>query len=153
MSAKLIDVSFIGINKSMPSVSNLSGFLAADQTKGSFTIQSNNLGVEINDLLVDPKIKLDKANGQISWSKQKGNWVINTKQLALSNPEISTTLNLNYIIGEVNKPDFMTLDMDFAQANLQTAYRYLPVSMGSEVKTYLRKAFDAGVIKKRESPY
>ena len=148
VSAKLIDVSFIGINKSMPSVSNLSGFLAADQTKGSFTIQSNNLGVEINDLLVDPKIKLDKANGQISWSKQKGNWVINTKQLALSNPEISTTLNLNYIIGEVNKPDFMTLDMDFAQANLQTAYRYLPVGMGSEVKTYLRKAFDAGVIKK-----
>jgi uncharacterized protein YhdP len=80
----------------MPSVSNLSGFLATDQTKGSFTIQSNNLGVEINDLLVDPKIKLDKANGQISWSKQKGNWVINAKQLALSNPEISTTLNLNY---------------------------------------------------------
>ena len=79
VSAKLIDVSFVGINKSMPSVSNLSGFIAADQSKGSFTIQSNNLGVEINDLLVDPKIKLDKANGQISWSKQKGNWVIMQK--------------------------------------------------------------------------
>ena len=148
VSAKLIDVSFIGINQSMPSVSNLSGFLSTDQNKGSFTIQSNNLGVEINDLLVEPKIKLDKANGQISWSKQKGNWVINAKQLALSNPDISTTLNLNYIIGEAKKSDFMTLDMDFAQANLQTAYRYLPVGIGSEVKAYLRKAFDAGVINK-----
>lgn len=148
VSAKLIDISFVGINKSMPSVSNLSGFLTADQNKGSFTLQSSNLGVEINDLLVDPKIKLDKANGQISWSKQKNNWVINTKQLALSNPEISTTLNLNYVIGEAKKPDFMTLDMDFAQADLKTAYRYLPVGMGSEAKAYLRKAFDAGAIKK-----
>ena len=42
----------------------------------------------------------------------------------------------------------MTLDMDFAQANLKTAYRYLPVGMGSDAKTYLSKAFDAGVIKK-----
>jgi len=42
----------------------------------------------------------------------------------------------------------MTLDMEFDKANLKTAYRYLPVGMGSEVKNYLRTAFDAGVIKK-----
>ncbi len=148
VSGKLIDLSFVGINKSMPSVTKLSGFLTADQNKGSFSIKSNDLELEVNDLLVDPKIKLDQANGQISWSKQKGNWVVNAKQLELSNPEISTTLNLSYIIGEDKKPDYMTLDMDFAQANLKTAYRYLPVGMGSDAKTYLSKAFDAGLIKK-----
>ena len=148
VSGKLIDLSFVGINKSMPSVSKLSGFLTADQNKGSFSIKSNDLELEVNDLLVDPKIKLDQAIGQISWSKQKGNWVVNAKQLELSNPEISTTLNLNYIIGDVKKPDFMTLDMDFARANLKTAYRYLPVGMGGDAKTYLSKAFDAGTIQK-----
>lgn len=147
ISGKLIDVSFIGINKSMPSISKLSGFVTADQNKGSFSIQSNDVEFEINDLLVDPKIKLDKANGQISWSKQKGLWVVNAKQLALSNPEITATLNLNYIIGEAKKPDNMRLDMDFAQANLKTAYRYLPVGMGTEANTYLSKAFSAGIIK------
>jgi len=148
VSGKLIDLSFVGINKTMPSVSKLSGFLTADQNKGSFSINSTDLELEVNDLLVDPKIKLDQASGQISWSKQKGNWVINAKQLALNNPEISTTLNLNYIIGAAKSPDFMTLDMDFAQANLKTAYRYLPVGMGSEAKSYLSKAFDAGTIQK-----
>jgi uncharacterized protein (TIGR02099 family) len=148
VSGKLIDLSFVGINKSMPSVSKLSGFLTADQNKGSFSIKSNNLELEVNDLLVDPKINLDQASGQISWSKQKGNWVINAKQLALSNPEISTILNLNYVVGETKKPDYMTLDMDFAQANLKTAYRYLPVGMSSDVKSYLSKAFDAGVVQK-----
>ena len=148
VSGKLIDLSFVGINKSIPSVKKLSGFLTADQSKGSFSIKSNDLELEVNDFLVDPKIKLDQASGQISWSKQKGNWVVNAKQLELGNSEISTTLNINYIIGEAKKPNYMTLDMDFAQANLKTAYRYLPVGMGSDAKTYLSKAFDAGVIKK-----
>jgi len=148
VSGKLINLSFVGINKTMPSVSKLSGLLTADQNKGSFSIKSNDLELEVNDLLVDPKIKLDQASGQISWSKQKGNWVINAKQLLLSNPEISTTLNINYIIGGAKSPDLMTLDMDFAQANLKTAYRYLPVGMGSEAKSYLSKAFDAGIIQK-----
>lgn len=148
VSGKLIDLSFVGINKAMPSVSKLSGLVTADQNKGSFSIKSTDLQLEVNDLLVDPKIKLAQANGQISWSKQKGNWVINAKQLALNNPEISTTLNINYIIGAGKNPDLMTLDMDFAQANLKTAYRYLPVGMGSEAKSYLSKAFDAGTIQK-----
>ena len=146
VSGKLIDLSFVGMNKSIPSVSKLSGFLTADQNKGSFSIKSNDLEIEVHDLLVDPKIKLDQASGQISWSKQKGNWAINAKQLVLSNPEISTTLNLNYVIGEAKKPDFMTLDMDFARANLKTVHRYLPVGMSNDAKTYLSKAFDAGTI-------
>lgn len=146
VSGKLINLSFIGINKSMPSVSKLSGFLTADQNKGSFSIKSNNLEIDVNDLLVDPKIKLDEASGQISWAKQKGNWVINSKQLALSNSEISTTIDINYIVGEAKKPDFMSLDMNFARANLKTAYRYLPVGMSNDAKTYLSKAFDAGTI-------
>jgi uncharacterized protein (TIGR02099 family) len=148
ISGKLIDLSFVGINKSMPSVSKLSGFLTADQSKGSFSIKSSDIEINVNDFLVDPKIKLDQAAGQITWSKQKGNWVINTKQLELGNPEIATTLNLSYIIGDAKNPDFMTLDMDFARANLKTAYRYLPVGMGSDAKTYLSKAFDAGTIQK-----
>ena len=147
VSAKLVNLSFAGISKIIPSVTNLSGFLTADQNKGSFSIKSNDLEVEINDLLVDPKIKLDQASGQISWAKQKGNWVIDTKQLSLSNPEISTTLNLNYIIGDAKNPDVMSLDMNFAQANLKTAHRYLPVGMSGDAKSYLSKAFDAGTIK------
>ena len=148
ISAKLIDLSFVGINKSIPTVSNLTGFLTANQNQGSFSIDSKNLGLEINDLLVDPKIALDKASGQITWAKQKGNWAISTNKLFLSNPEITTTLSLNYIIGDPKKPDFMELDMDFPTAKLASAYRYLPVNMDKNTQTYLSKAFAAGSIQK-----
>ena len=146
VSAKLNNISFTGVDKSMPSVSNLSGFIAGDQNQGSFSVNSSDIEIEINDLLADPKIKLDRANGQVSWSKKRGNWVINAKQLVLSNPEINTTLDISYLIGDPKKPDLMTLDMDFAQANMATAYRYLPLGMGKEARLYLSKAFSAGTI-------
>lgn len=148
VSAKLVNLSFVGVNKSIPTVSNLTGFLSANQNQGSFSIDSRNLNLEINDLLVDPKIQLDQANGQINWSKQKGSWVINTKKLFLSNPEITTTLSTNYTLGDTKKPDFMELDMEFAKANLVSAYRYLPVSMDKDTQSYLSKAFSAGTIQK-----
>jgi uncharacterized protein (TIGR02099 family) len=148
ISAKLINLSLVGINKGMPSVSNLSGFIAGDQNQGSFSINSSDLEIEANDLLVDPKIQLDRANGQVSWSKKKGNWVVNAKQLSLSNSEIDTTLDINYVIGDPKKPDQMTLDMNFARADLRTAYRYLPIGIGKDVRVYLSKAFSAGNIQK-----
>lgn len=148
VSGKLTDVSFIGINKSMPSVSNLSGFLSANQNQGSFSVNSKNLGLVLKDFLVDPKIQLDTASGQVNWSKQKGNWTISANKLFLSNPEITTTLSANYIIGDVNKPDFIELDMDLPTAQLVSAYRYLPANMDKDTQTYLSKAFTAGSIQK-----
>ena len=148
VSAKLNNLSFVGINKSMPSVTNLSGFISGNQNEGSFSINSTDVEFDVNDFLVDPKIKLDRANGKITWGKQKGNWAINAKQLELSNSEITTSLNLNYLLGGAKKPDYMTLDMDFAKANLATAYRYLPVGMDKDTKAYLSKAFLGGIIQK-----
>jgi uncharacterized protein (TIGR02099 family) len=148
VSAKLINLSFASVNKSMPSVSNLSGFVSSNQNQGSFTVNSSNLELEVNKFLVDPKIKLDLAKGQITWAKTKGNWVVNVKDLALSNPEITTNLDLSYVIGGTGQPDLMSLDMDFPTAKLATAYRYLPVDMDKDTHHYLSKAFSAGSIQK-----
>ncbi len=146
VSAQLRNLSFVGMDKTIPSVSNLSGNLTGDQNQGNLSLSSSNLELVVNDFLVEPKIKLDKASGQISWMKSKGNWVINAKQLSLSNPEINTTLNASYLIGGPKQADQITLDMNFAQAKLASAYRYLPVGMDSDTKQYLGKAFGAGLI-------
>jgi uncharacterized protein (TIGR02099 family) len=148
VSGKLINLSFTGVNKSMPSVSNLSGFISSNQNQGNFTVNSNNLGLEVNDLLADPKIKLDLAKGQISWVKTKGNWVVTAKDLALSNSEITTKLDLNYVLGGKGQADLMSLDMDFPTAKLATAHRYLPINMDKDTHYYLSKAFSAGDIQK-----
>jgi len=147
VSAKLIDLSFVGINKSMPTVSHLSGSITSDQKHGSLSLASSDLEVEINGFLVDPLIKLDRASGQISWEKYKGGWSITANQVAFSNPEINATLTGNYILGGPKQADQITLDMNLAQAKLTSAYRYLPVGMNADTQQYLSKAFDDGLIR------
>lgn len=147
VSAKLIGISFKGINKSTPSVSNLSGTLSGDQKQGSFALDSKNLNFELNDFLSSPYIQLDKANGDISWAKQKGGWLINAKNMALINSEIDTSFNLAYLFGGPKQADQMTLDMEFTRAKLATAHRYLPITMDKDSRLYLSNAFESGDIK------
>ncbi|MGV0962633.1 MAG: YhdP family protein [Polynucleobacter sp.] len=146
ISAKLNDISFTGVNKSMPSASHLSGNLVSNQKQGNFTLDSSNLELEMNDFLSASEIQLDRAKGEISWSKQKGGWLINAKKLQLSNPEITTNFDLSYLIGAPKQPDQMTLDMEFVKAKLATAYRYLPVNIDKETRQFLSQAFEAGDI-------
>jgi uncharacterized protein (TIGR02099 family) len=144
--AKLIDLSFAAINKSMPSISHLSGTLYGDEKGGNFLLGSKNIEIEIHDFLEDPKIKLDTAEGAFSWTKQRGQWAIEAKQLALKNSDIATTLNLSYLLGAPKQPDQMVLDMKFSKANMVTAYRYLPTGMSKDARQYLEKSFGAGTI-------
>ena len=146
ISAKLNDISFTGVNKSIPSASHLSGNLVSNQKQGNFTLDSSNLGLEMNDFLSASEIQLDHAKGEISWSKQKGGWLINAKKLQLSNSEITTNFDLSYLIGGPKQPDQMTLDMEFVKAKLATAHRYLPVNIDKETRQFLSKAFEAGDI-------
>ena len=146
ISAKLNEISFTGVNKSMPSASNLSGNLVSNQKQGSFTMDSVNLELVMNDFLSDPEIQLDRAKGNINWSKQKGGWLINAKKMQLSNSEITTNFDLSYLLGTAKQPDQMTLDMEFIKAKLATAHRYLPVGMDKDSRLYLSKAFESGEI-------
>lgn len=144
--AKLVGISFKGPNPSIPSVSNLSGNVSGDQKQGNFILNSKNLGFELNDFLSSPNIALDSAKGEVSWTKQKGGWLITANNMALSNSEIDTNFNLSYLIGGPKQADQMTLDMNFAKAKLATAHRYLPISMDKDSRQYLSKAFESGDI-------
>ena len=146
VSAKLNNVSFIGINQAMPSVSNLSGNLVSNQQQGNLTLESNNLGLEISDFLAASQIQLDRAKGDVSWSKQKGGWQINAKKMQLSNPDITTNFDLSYLLTGPKQSDQITLDMELIKAKMATVHRYLPVGVNLETRQYLSKAFESGDI-------
>ena len=146
INANLIDLNFNSLDPAMPAASNLTGVISTNQDKGSFSLNSKNLKLTINDFLNDPHIALDEAKGNINWIKQKDAWLINAKQLNLSNSELTTTLNLSYLLSPAKLPDNMTLDMSIDQAQLASAHKYLPVGMNSEIRHYLSKAFSKGTI-------
>ena len=146
VNANLIQVNFNSLDPEMPAVSNLTGILSTNQDQGSFSLNSEDLKITVEQFLNDPHIALEKAKGNINWSKQKNSWQINAKQLTLMNPELTATLDLNYLLSPPKVPDQMTLDMVIDQALLTNVHQYLPVGMSPEIRQYLSKAFSKGLI-------
>jgi len=146
ISAKLNNIRFVGIDDSMPSVSNLSGNLVSTQKQGNLTLDANNLGLEIDDFLSASQIQLDRAKGDLSWSKQKSGWLINAKKMQLSNSDITAKFDLSYLITGPKQADQISLDMELAQAKMEKLHRYLPASINPETRQYLSKAFESGEI-------
>ena len=146
INARLVDLSFTGINKDIPSISHLTGQVAGDQKQGVLTLNSPMLEIELQDFLLDPKIKLDQAQGQITWSKQSGGWLISSKEFNIQNADLKAKANFSYLMTGPKQVDHLNLDIDFQEANLVNAYRYLPVTMSTDTKLYLSKAFAAGKV-------
>ncbi len=144
ISAKLNNISFTRVNPSLPSITNLTGNLTSNQKQGNLTINSSKLELNLDNFLSASLFKFNSAKGELSWTEQKGAWLINAKKLQLSNPEITASLDLNYLAAGPKQPDQITLDMQFFQAKLATVHRYLPIGIDKEVREYLGKAFDSG---------
>jgi uncharacterized protein (TIGR02099 family) len=144
--ADLSNFRFLGPRNILPSVTNLTGRLETNEKQGSLILNSPNLELDISGFLVDPKLKLETAKGQIAWQKIKGQWQITGKDVAFSNPDVSATLTANYLFGDPKQTDSLTLNMQFERATLTQVHRYLPVEMDRDARTYLSKAFAAGVI-------
>jgi uncharacterized protein (TIGR02099 family) len=144
--ADLSNFRFLGPRNVLPSVTNLTGRLETNEKQGSLILNSPNLELDISGFLVDPKLKLETAKGQIAWQKIKGQWQISGKDVAFSNPDVSASLTANYLFGDPKQTDSLTLNMQFERATLTQAHRYLPVEMDRDARTYLSKAFAAGEI-------
>jgi uncharacterized protein (TIGR02099 family) len=146
--ADLSNFRFLGPRAVLPSVTNLTGRLETNEKQGSLILNSPNLELDISGFLADPKLKLETAKGRINWQKIKGQWQISGKDVAFSNPDVSASLTANYLFGDPKQADSLTLNMQFERATLTQAHRYLPVEMDRDARTYLSKAFAAGVIEK-----
>jgi uncharacterized protein (TIGR02099 family) len=144
--ADLSNFRFLGPRNVLPSVTNLTGRLETNEKQGSLIFNSPNLELDISGFLVDPKLKLETAKGQIGWQKVKGQWQISGNNVAFSNPDVSASLTANYLFGDPKQTDSLTLNMQFERATLTQVHRYLPVEMARDARTYLSKAFAAGEI-------
>ena len=147
ISATLKDVSFTGPSEGIPNVSHLSGILESNELNGFLQLNSSNLELTIDNFLTDPKLKLASAVGKINWEKAKEGWIFYGNKLAISNPDLSANFSGSYSYGGPKVPDQISLDMQFPNANLPQIYRYLPIGINNETRSYLSKAFSSGEIK------
>ena len=147
LSVKLVDVSFTTPFKALPSVAHLTGTLLTTEKAGSLTLDSQHLALQINDFLSDPKLQFDQASGILEWKKTKNNWEISGKKVQVENKDVSSNFSAAYLLKDSKEADFLTLEMNFARAEMPQIHRYLPIAMNAETKTFLAQAFTSGEVK------
>ncbi len=130
----------------IPSITNLSGTITANQSQGNIKLNSQNLQLVIANFLAEPRLQFDRASGALVWSLKNKQWQIGFDQLSVNNQDIALIANGNYLIGKEKAPDTLDLRIQFPRGKTATIYRYLPVEMSKDARSYIEKAFVGGDI-------
>ena len=128
--------------KKIPGFKNLTGKLNADEKGGEVKLQSQNAMLDFKDILRWP-IPADKLNGNISWTTRDGKTNISVKDLFITSPHITGTVNASYNMNGI-KGGYLDLSGKFGKGNAKFAPFYYPLILGQSTLHWLDTSILAG---------
>lgn len=128
----------------VPAVDNFNGSGCSTDISGWVDIQTKQGSVYFKGLFRDP-LPFDSMKGRVVWSKYADDWHLESKEIQVKSPHISTTTRFNASIFADGSPAFVDLQTNFGEGEAINTHAYLPVGiMGDEVVSWLDNAFKAG---------
>ncbi len=134
-------LSLTAYNK-IPGFKNLSGKLNATEQGGDVKLLSQNAMLDFKDILRWP-VPADKLNGDINWTIRDGKTNISAKELFISSPHITGTVNASYDANDV-KGGHLDLIGKFGKGNAKFAPFYYPLILGTSTIHWLDTSILAG---------
>ncbi len=132
----------ITAHEKIPGFSNLAGKVVADEDGGKITLQSQKSMLDFKDILRWP-IPTDQLTGQISWKLHNGKTLIKAKDIFISSPHITGTLNAVYDMNNING-GFLDLTGKFGKGDAKYATFYYPIRLGKPTLHWLDTSILAG---------
>lgn len=126
----------------MPGFNNLTGEVKADQRTGRLKLYTQNAKLDFKDILRGP-IPADKLDGDISWNIKGKETEIQASQLNFSNPHLSGTIDVNYLMDGV-KGGYLDLKGKFGHGDAKYALLYYPTILGPATLHWLDTSILAG---------
>jgi len=124
---------------------NISFDMNADGGQVKASIENGALSA--HGIFEDPRVALDKMQASVKWVKQKGEVVVPDWQISLTNPDAAGDWHGSWKPSA--GPDGLgTLELQgqIARADASRVYRYLPVSIPTSVRQYVRDAVIKGEV-------
>ena len=132
----------INAYQKIPGFSNLSGNIVAHEAGGKIILNSQNALLNFKDYLRWP-IPADRLSGQINWEINGDKAKIKAKELFISSPHLTGTLNASYDLNHV-KGGYLDLVGKFGKGNAKYAAFYYPTILGKETLNWLDTSILAG---------
>jgi uncharacterized protein (TIGR02099 family) len=145
-SAYKINTSFkklgVAAYQKIPGFSNLAGTIKADEDGGEVILDTQNAMLDLKDILRWP-IPADKLNGQINWEINNDKIKVTAKELFITSPHITGTVNASYDANDI-KGGYLDLVGKFSKGNAKYALFYYPIILGEETLHWLDTSILAG---------
>lgn len=134
----------------VPGFENLSGSLDADESAGSLRIDANQAAITARGLFEQPRIALNTLAANAVWQLSnvdgKRAFDASLESLRFANDDATGSAALR-LTGNAEEPGLARLDLSgsFEQAQVARVARYLPTSIGAQLRHLLDHALQGGV--------
>ena len=134
-------------SENWPGVENANISFDMTSEGGNFNASVEKGALQINHILEDPRIPLDKMQAVIQWQHQKGQLLVPEWQLSLSNTDLTANIKGNWKPSTLpNSLGILDLQGSIQQGDASRIYRYLPLSIPQGVRNYVRDAVLKGSV-------
>ena len=137
----------------IPGFDNLSGFIDADQNGGSFSLDANDLVLQLPGYFENPAMDFDAFQMQANWAYPKDKPVeVELKQLAFKHHGLSGSVEGTLKLPRDRKSGEFAGEADlsgtFNNFKINTVGRYLPLQMPEFTRQWLAHALEGGTVPK-----
>lgn len=126
----------------IPGFTNFSGEIKATQKGGQLILNTTRAELDFKDILRWP-VPVDRMQGKLAWVIKNKTTEITTRDLQLSNPHLSGTLNASYLMDGI-KNGYLDLSAQFSKGNAKYATFYYPTMLGEATLHWLDTSIIAG---------
>ena len=133
----------IAASENAPGAAGVSGSFTFDQAGGDLKLDSRNMRVVLPRVFAEP-LQFELATGRVRWTRVDGDWRFTVDDLRFVTPYTSGTAGGTWRSQGVG-PGIIDLKATIARAEAKNIYRYLPLTLDSQLRTWLRSGIKAGM--------
>lgn len=137
----------------MPGVQGVTLDFDVNQVGGKATLAVAKGQLDLPGIFEDPVIQLDQLAGDVQWKLEGERIQVTSSNLRFANADAQGEAQVKWQTADVPAgvvshlgrfPGVLDLQGSLSRASGARVYRYLPLALGSDVRTYVRDAVQAG---------
>jgi len=126
-----------------PGFAGLTGNLDGNEKGGNLSLKSRDATIELPGVFIDPRLELTELGVQANWSIKDGRADVRLQSASFHNKDTAGNASGHYRSAP-DGPGEIDLNAQLVRSNATAVWRYLPLSVGHDVREWLRPAITGG---------
>lgn len=127
----------------LPGLEGVTGSIEGSEKGGTLKLASKNAWVDMPAIFSDPRLGVDSLNVQASWMAVKEGIDVKLDSVSFANRDATGFASGRYLV-RAGEPGVIDLTARLTHADGGVVWRYMPLSVGKEVRDWLHASITGG---------